>query len=176
MKKLTPVIVVEGHNDTKRLQSFFDVATIECNGFYLSKETIALIKEVSLKKEVVLLLDPDHPGERIRQRINEAVPGLKNAFLLKENCRTAKKVGVEHASEEVLKAALGQYLTYDNRHTSLSWEAFNELGLNGQKDSQAKRAYLAKKYPLGKCNAKTLWKRLNMLEVTYAELKEVLDG
>ena len=35
------LIVVEGVNDTKRLQSFFDVDTIETHGLGLKEETIA---------------------------------------------------------------------------------------------------------------------------------------
>ena len=39
------LIVVEGVNDTKRLQSFFDVDTIETHGMGLSKETIELVRQ-----------------------------------------------------------------------------------------------------------------------------------
>ena len=53
------LIVVEGKNDTKRLQSFFDVETIETHGLGLSKDTIELIRKANEKRGVILFLDPD---------------------------------------------------------------------------------------------------------------------
>ena len=60
------LIVVEGKNDTKRLKSFFDVDTIETHGMGLGKETIELIRKANEKRGVILFLDPDTPGEKIR--------------------------------------------------------------------------------------------------------------
>ncbi|MBQ2139001.1 MAG: toprim domain-containing protein, partial [Erysipelotrichaceae bacterium] len=79
------LIVVEGVNDTKRLQSFFDVDTIETHGMGLNKETIELVRQANEKRGVILFLDRDAPGEKIRKRLNEAIPGLKNAFVKKED-------------------------------------------------------------------------------------------
>ena len=62
------VIVVEGVNDTKRLKSFFGVDTIETHGLGLKKETIELIKKINDKRGVILFLDPDTPGEKIRNK------------------------------------------------------------------------------------------------------------
>ena len=75
------VIVVEGANDTKRLKSFFDVETIETHGLGLKKETIELIKKINESRGVILFLDPDSPGEKIRNRLNSEIPNLKNAFI-----------------------------------------------------------------------------------------------
>lgn len=164
------VIVVEGKNDTRRLQSFFDVETIETHGLGLSKETIGFIKEINDKRGVIVFTDPDHPGEMIRKRINEAIPGLKNAFVLKQDARTSKKVGIEHADKEVLLEALNNVVTYEESKNSLSHEDFIDLGLMGQEDSSLRREEISKKYHLGKCNAKTLFKRINLLGLTKEDL------
>ena len=71
------VIVVEGKNDTRRLQSFFDVDTFETDGLALNKEKIELIRKLNEKRGVILFLDPDSPGEKIRQRLNSEIAGLK---------------------------------------------------------------------------------------------------
>ena len=42
------VIVVEGKNDTKNLQRYFEVDTIETHGLGLSRETLEYIDEVTL--------------------------------------------------------------------------------------------------------------------------------
>ena len=67
-KKIKEVIVVEGKNDTNHLKEFFDVDTIETSGLGLNKETIELINNINSKRGVILLLDPDTPGEKIRKR------------------------------------------------------------------------------------------------------------
>ncbi len=168
------VIVVEGVNDTKRLQSFFEVDTIETHGMGLKKETIELIRQLNEKRGVILFLDPDTPGEKIRRRLNEEIGGLKNAFVMKEDARTKKKVGIEHASKEVLEEALGALVTYADPKGSLSSAQFYELGLMGSADSARKREKVAKHFHLGHCNGKMLLKRINMSGLTYEDIEKVL--
>ena len=139
------VVVVEGINDTKRLQSFFDVDTIETHGLGLKKETIELIKQINKERGVILFLDPDTPGEKIRNKINSLIPNLKNAFVLKEDARTKKKVGIEHADKKTLQEALDNLITYTDEKQSITQEEYNSLGLNGYKDSSSKRENLPKK-------------------------------
>lgn len=168
------LIVVEGVNDTKRLKSFFDVDTIETHGMGLSKETIEFIRQAEKSRGVILFLDPDTPGEKIRKKINDAIPGLKNAFVLKEDARTKKKVGIEHASKEILEEALNNIITYTDERKTLSLDEFYQLGLIGNKDSSLKREKITKHFHLGKCNGKTMFKRLNMLGIEYKDLIEIL--
>ena len=164
------VIVVEGKNDTKNLKKYFDVETIETHGLGINSETIELIKGINSKRGVILMLDPDTPGEKIRNKINEAIPNLKNVFLIKEEARTKKKVGVEHASKEVLEKALNNIVTYSDSKDSLSYDDYVDLGFVSKDDSSIKRDIISKKYHLGKCNAKTLFKRLNILGLTKEDL------
>jgi len=175
LKKINEVIVVEGKNDTKKLKSFFDVDTIETHGLGLKKEIIEMIKEINKKRGVILMLDPDNPGEKIRNRLNQEIPNLKNVFLLKEDARTIKKVGVEHASFEVLNDALNNIVTYTDELDSLSYIDFLELGLGNVDNSSYKRDIISKTFKIGKCNAKTMFKRLNMLKINKEEIKRVLD-
>lgn len=168
------VIVVEGSNDTKRLKSFFDVDTIETHGLGLKKETIELIKDINSKRGIILFLDPDTPGEKIRKRLNDEIPNLKNAFVLKENAKTKKKVGIEHADKKTLEEALNNLITYSNNNNSLSQEEYNSLGLNGESDSAIKRDKLSKVFHTGKCNSKTMFKRLNMLGITIKDIEKAL--
>ena len=164
------VIVVEGQNDTKKLKRFFDVETIETHGLGLSKETIKLIEEINNARGVILLLDPDTPGEKIRKRINDAIPNLKNAFLMKEDARTSKKVGVEHANKKVIEEALSNLISYDESFDTLSYADFVDLGLVSKADSGKKREEISRKYHLGKCNAKTLFKRINLIGLRKEDL------
>ena len=104
--KIKEVIVVEGRHDTSVLQQYFDCDTIETNGLSLSEETLRLIEEARDRCGVIIFTDPDHPGETIRRRINEAVKGCKNAYIAKNKAKTPRKVGVEHARRKDLEEAL----------------------------------------------------------------------
>lgn len=173
--KIKEVIVVEGKNDTKRLKTFLECDTIETKGLAINKETIAYIKEVHKKRGVILLLDPDGPGEKIRAKINEAISGLDNAFIDQKKAHGKRKIGVEHASKEAILEALDNLISYKEDKESITYGEFLKLGLNGTPDAHLKRAKLAKSFHLGHTNAKTCFKRLNMLGLSYKEVKEALD-
>lgn len=169
------VIVVEGKNDTKRLKTFFDCETIETHGLGLNKETIEFIKQMQEKRGIILFLDPDNPGEKIRNRLNSEISYLKNAFILKEDGRTKKKVGIEHASCEVLKEALDNLVTYGEYDNNLNMADLNELGLMGDDNSKEKRLIISKHFHIGKCNGKTMLKRLNLLGIKKEDLYNILN-
>ena len=150
--KIKEVIVVEGKNDTNVLQQYFDCETIETHGTSLD------------------------PGEYIRRRVNEAVPGCKNAFIEKDKAKTPKKVGVEHASRADLEEALKHcYIHAEQPHAHIGMDQMLDLGLQGKADSAQRRAFLGTYYHLGRPNAKTLLRRLNMLGVQADEVKKVLS-
>lgn len=168
------VIVCEGKNDAEHLKSFFNCDTIITHGSAIDKETIELIREVNETRGVILFLDPDSPGDKIRKTINEAVPNCKNAFVLKEDARTTKKVGVEHADYEVLKEALEHLMTYQTNQINLTMNDLVDLGLSGDEQAKDRRKIVGKALHIGEANAKTLLKRLNMLNKTKEEIAELL--
>ena len=66
------VVVVEGKHDEQKIKSIFpDVECIVTGGSSISEETLNLIYQTSLKKEVILFLDPDFPGKQITNKILE---------------------------------------------------------------------------------------------------------
>ena len=169
--KIKEIIVVEGKNDTNVLKSYFNCDTIETSGTHINKKKLAGIQLANEKRGVIIFTDPDAPGERIRCLINQAVPNCKNAFIAKNKAKTTKKVGVEHANKADLEEALANCMTYsDNLVESISWEDYQSLGFNGQANSAQKRADLAQILFLGKPNAKTLFKRLNMIQMSKDEI------
>lgn len=172
--KIREVIVVEGKNDTAVLKGYFDCDTIETHGSCLSEFTLNLIEAMQKKRGVIIFTDPDYPGERIRTQINQRVKGCKNAFVPKEMAKTAKKVGVEHASKEVLEEALRKCVTFDEKGEKfITLTQYQELGLSGRPESAALREKVSKHFRLGHCNAKTLYKRLLMANIQYEEVEEI---
>ena len=175
-KRIKEVIVVEGKHDAATLKKYYDVDTIETSGLGIDKEVIERISVLNETRGVILFLDPDAPGEKIRNKVNSAIKGLKNAFIDKSKAKTSKKVGVEHASFEDLDEALSHLLTYEDGKDILSKEDYLALGLNGSTDAALKREYLGKLYHIGKCNAKTFYKRLNMLKIDKEKIANDLKG
>lgn len=174
--KLKEIIVVEGKNDTNVLKSYLDCDTIETHGTHIGEAVLRQIRQAKEKRGVIIFTDPDYPGEFIRNTINRRIPGCKNAFIDKTKARTSKKVGVEHASKEDVLAALSHVMTYtDTLEETISAQDFLDLGLNGRADSAQRRERIARKLYLGKANAKTLRKRLNMLQLTVNELEDLLN-
>lgn len=103
-KKLPFVIVVEGKTDTIKLKSLFDVNTIETNGFDVNNKTIRMIKNcLDKKQDIVFMLDPDVMGNKIRTKLNQLFPNVKNIFLQYQDMVSFKtKIGVAEAKNEVL--------------------------------------------------------------------------
>jgi len=173
--KIKEIIVVEGKNDTKNLQRFFDCDTIETHGTCLSKWTLSYIKKAQKTRGVIIFTDPDAPGEKIRAQINEKINGCKNAFIPKNKAKTTKKVGIEHAKQADLEASLSHLMTFDKDYvSSLTYNDFIKLGLTGANNSKELRKKISDSFNLGECNAKTLYKRLNMFNITSEELEKVI--
>lgn len=173
--KIKEIIVVEGKNDTNVLQSYLECDTIETHGTSLGEEALAQIEQAQKTRGVIIFTDPDHPGESIRNAINQRIPGCKNAFIEARKAKTTKKVGVEHAGKEDIIEALSHLMTYDNQlQDTISREDFIDLGLEGSNDSALRRACIAQSLFLGKPNAKTLLKRLNMLQLHTEDILKIL--
>ena len=78
------VLVVEGKNDKARILAIFpNLEVIITNGSEISDKTLEMIEELSKNNKIILFLDPDFPGERIRNKILERVPKCENVFIKK---------------------------------------------------------------------------------------------
>ncbi len=171
MKKIIKeVIVVEGKSDTEKLVKLFSVETIETNGLSLNKNTINLIKQINSKQGVILFLDPDGPGEKIRRVLQENIGSCKNAFIDKKKCKYKKKVGIAETPDEVVIEAIENVVTFEIRKESITWSEYIQLELN----SKQRRNKITNHYMISECNNKTLFKRLNMMSVTKDDIKEIL--
>lgn len=89
--KIKEIIVVEGKDDTVAIKRAVDADTIETNGSAIGEHVIEQVKLAQQKRGVIILTDPDYPGERIRKIISEMVPGCKHAFLPKEEALAKRK-------------------------------------------------------------------------------------
>lgn len=166
------IIVVEGKNDTHRLKQFFNCETIETGGKAMDDAILERIIQANKTRGIIVFTDPDWPGEQIRRWVSAAVPNCKHAFIDKKKARTDKKVGIEHANKEDLIQALSTCVTFTQEKESLSWQEFLSLDLIG--DSK-KRYDVCDRFHIGPCNGKTCFKRLNQMQVTLQDIKEIME-
>ncbi len=170
------VIVVEGAHDSAHLKKYFDCETIVTGGLGINARVMEQIRNAAKEPGIIVFTDPDGPGKMIRSAIEEAVPGCKHAYVMKEDARTAHKVGVEHASFEVLQEAL-KYAARNDMHTgeSVTMAEFYDLGLVGQAGSEELRRRTADAFHIGEGNAKYLRKMLNRRGITAEQIKERIN-
>lgn len=169
------IIVVEGASDEALIRSFLDVDVVTTNGSAVSRETIEYLIEASKTRDIVVLTDPDSPGKKIRDELDQAIKGLHHAFVRKEKSIKRGKVGVAESDKDEILRALSQIIpSYSNAKGSLTMADFAELGLMGQIDSGKKREKLNARFHLGFGNAKATLKKANALGLTKKDLIEAI--
>lgn len=180
MKKIKEIIVVEGKDDTKKIALAVEADTIETNGSAINEDILKQIELAYESRGVIVFTDPDGPGEKIRKIISMEVPGVKHAFLSRDEARyrgkTKESIGIEHASIEAIREALEKVVEERILVTpTVSREFLYSEGLIGTSDARETREALGDRLRIGYTNAKQLEKRLNMFGITEEEVKKALD-
>ncbi|RIO63359.1 ribonuclease M5, partial [Mammaliicoccus sciuri] len=73
--KINEFIVVEGRDDTERVKRAVECDTIETNGSAINQATLEVIARAFETRGVIVLTDPDFPGDKIRHTIHKNIPG-----------------------------------------------------------------------------------------------------
>ena len=177
--KIKEVIVVEGKNDTMKINQAVDAYTIETNGSAINQETLDQIAHAKDKRGVIIFTDPDYPGERIRRIVDEKVPGCKHAFLTQNEARDKKSkknnLGIENASIETIKQALSRvYEVEQQSEMQITKNDLIKYGLIGSSRSKERRQALGESLRIGYANGKQLLKRLSMFNISKDDfIKEI---
>lgn len=178
MEKIKEIIVVEGRDDTKRIRLAVDADTIETNGSAINEETLSKIEHAQQTRGVIVFTDPDVPGEMIRKTISRRVPGVKHAFLNREEAKPKSKgsLGIEHASIETIRKALeGLYNERSEAEPTIDRSFLLSEGLMGRPNSKELRIKLGNELRIGYTNGKQLEKRLNMFGITQDKVEKALE-
>ncbi|WEV60543.1 ribonuclease M5 [Streptococcaceae bacterium ESL0729] len=178
--RISEVVVVEGKDDTRRLKEFFEVETYETRGSAITDEDLEKIEMLDDLRGVIVFTDPDFSGEKIRKKIVQALPGVKQAFLNPQEARPSSKskgksLGVEHASYEDLKTALAS--AHDARvdFPVVDQAVLIELGLIMSSEGRARREFLGEELRIGYTNAKQLPKRLSLFGIDEEQVRKAMN-
>ncbi|MDZ7834088.1 MAG: ribonuclease M5 [Alkalibacterium sp.] len=180
MDKIKEIIVVEGKDDTKRLALAVDADTIETNGSAINKATLEQIALAQETRGVIVFTDPDGPGEKIRKIISEYIPGVKHAFITRDQGRrrseTKESIGIEHASVASIREALNDVVEERiDAEETVSKVFLMQSGLIGSAHSRQLREALGEELRIGYTNGKQLKKRLTMFGISEDEVTAALE-
>lgn len=175
MKEIFEVIVVEGKSDVAFLQTFLKADFIITNGSANDGYDRKYLIEIANRRGIIILTDPDYPGNKIRQEIESFIPSCKHAFIRKEYSIKKRKVGVAESTKEEVLRALENVVTFNkNVKGTLTPTDLFLLGISGANSSENKKKIIDR-FHIGNCNSKTMLKRLNMLNVSKEELEQVIN-
>lgn len=175
--KIKEIIVVEGRDDTDAIKKSVDAITIETHGYGITRETWGLIEKAYEEKGIIVFTDPDHAGEQIRRRLLERFPGAKEAFLDRDAAEKNGDIGIENASAESIREALGKAhcsLEEKGAEDAFTVDELAAAGLLGQADSSLRRRRVGKLLGIGYCNGKAFLQRLNKFGITKEEFYNAL--
>ena len=168
------VIVVEGKDDVAAVKRACQAQTITTSGLGISREMIGQIKIAKRYCGVIVLTDPDAPGEKIRQIIDKAVPGCKHAFLYRDRGDRRGPVGVEYAKPAaILEALEAAKATVDAaRRDCFTMADMLAWGCIGTEEAVARRDGLSRKLGIGQANGKQFLRRLNDYGISRQEFTD----
>lgn len=177
------VIVVEGRDDTKRLIETFgpDIKTIETNGSALEPKVLEQIIQADAKYGVVVFTDPDFQGDRLRRRIRQVLPQVKEAHLTRQEAHSDKRhasLGIEHASPENIRQALAKVSQASpvTEREIIPLKQLMDLKLIGHPEAKALREAVSQHFYLGHMNGKQLQQQLRKYGIGYEDLVNFLDS
>jgi len=178
---LRPLVVVEGLHDLQKVKAAVDADVWVLGGDRISHRTVAELRRAEATRGVIVLTDPDGPGEHIRRRLDALVPGCMHAYVTKAEALSGGRIGVEHASVAAVQRALSEVRT----HAAATPDACQEseytladlvaVGLTLHEEAAERRRQVGELLGLGYGNAKAFVHKLNALNVPREEWERACE-
>lgn len=186
--KIREAIIVEGRYDKITLDAVCDALVVPTYGFsiFTDKERLSYIRSLAEKNGIIILMDSDSAGFKIRNFLKEHIttglvrhayiPALPGKEKRKSRPSSEGTLGVEGISVETLKEILGAVSTPQDTPSEAVTEAdFYADGLMGSSDASRLRSLLAAHLSLPpRISRKALLDAVNAL-MTYAEYKAFIN-
>lgn len=164
------IIVVEGKADINKVKAVVDAEVIATGGFGYGDRFLKNLKDLSQRKGVIILTDPDFAGEQIRRRISKDLKNCKHAFLPQGKALKDGDIGIENANkEDIIEAIAKAKPTVETKENIYSKEDLISLGLTGGKGAREKREVIGDILGIGYCNSKQFLNRLNAFGIKREE-------
>ena len=169
------VIIVEGKSDEARIKQAVEADVITTGGLSLRAVVVEEIRFAYEKRGIIILTDPDGPGEKIRKRLTRLFPDALHAFIPKSKASTSKDVGIENAScESIREALLNLKINYQKDSKEFSMKDLIENNLSGAEKCVEKRNKVGALLGIGYGNSKQFLKKLNHFGITRADWNKAI--
>lgn len=172
------VIIVEGKDDTRRLNEAVSCETIETKGSAIDEVVLKEIEVALNTRGAIIFTDPDYPGQKIRNTILERFPDIKEAFVSRAKAKGRNGgIGIEHASKESIIESLSKVYTSVSDYTPhITISDMVGWGLSGSKEAAVKRTRLCEELNIGYANAGQLRKKLNRYGIQHEQIEDILKA
>ncbi len=191
--KIHEIIVVEGLHDRQAVERAVLADVFVLGGDRTGHRIISELKRAAKVRGVVVLTDPDGPGERIRRRLDQAIGHCCHAYLAKSDAIMGGRVGVEFATPTAITDAVRKALERERRVAGqvegfgpsrepgfasgdFSTEDLLLAGLMGTPEATKRREMVGERLGIGYANAKSFVNKMNALCVTRGEWEEALKS
>ncbi|KAJ3617143.1 hypothetical protein Zmor_008872 [Zophobas morio] len=115
--KVKEVIVVEGKGDVERVKLAFpenEIDFIISHGLGFDNKFLELCKKTNESRGIIVFTDPDGPGNKIREKVNEYLDfKCKNAFVDKKKIIDNGKIGVAEAELKDIRNAIENAISFE---------------------------------------------------------------
>ncbi|KIH70437.1 ribonuclease M5 [Salinicoccus roseus] len=171
------VIIVEGRDDTRRLNEAVSCETIETKGSAIDETVMREIEVALATRGAIIFTDPDYPGQKIRNTILERFPDIKEAFMPRAKAKGRNGgIGIEHASvEDIIESLSKVYTSVSEPEESITIQDMVRWGLSGNREAANRRTYLCNRLNIGYANAGQLRKKLNRYSIGHAQVERILN-
>ena len=164
---LQEVIVVEGKADIAQIGKALDAECIATEGFTLREGVLDRIRVAYEKRGIIIFTDPDTAGERIRRFLAKKFPDAQHAFISRDRATANNDIGIEQASPEAIREALGKLHTHSlTSSDEFTMQDMVAHDLTGCPASADRRAAVGAELGIGYGNSKQFLYRLNHYGVT----------
>lgn len=172
--KVKEIIVVEGKDDVTAVKKAVDAEVISVHGFGINDETLVQIETAYKRKGIIVLMDPDYGGEKIRRIVSKKVPNANHAYIVKEEGLRNGDIGIENASSEsIIRALKKARFTKEDKDIIFEVDDLINFKLIGNKDSKERRQILGKYLGIGYSNGSGFLSKLNSFGI---KKEEFMDG
>ncbi len=183
--KVSQAIVVEGRDDIDAVSRAVDALLIPTHGFGITAETWNVIEKAYNEKGLIILTDPDHAGETIRQKLTEKFPEAIQCFMTQEDATKADDIGIENAKPEMIAKAIIRALELSEKSIGHGNSEYGEknipemndlirLGLAGTESAAQLRKSVCRELGIGYGNAKAMLTKLKGFGIEIDELEETI--
>lgn len=171
--KTNSVFIVEGKSDKLMISKFFDTEIVTTNGTYVSHETINYLKALEKHHDMIIITDPDGPGEEIAIKLLSALQKPQRIILNKKKSIKKGKVGLAETDESSLLDMVKPLIS--KPETTVQKLTLDDL-LEFYLVNPDYKDKIYQMFAIGKCNTKTMINRLYYLNVTKEMVRKIIYG